>query len=239
MQQTSTVDQDSDDAGSASTVPRRPIRPYARLWHDLGDQLGDLWDDLAVVGAHTKLLVYADAAWPLEPELPRWLPDDLLDRLVAQGAVVRVGTTRYAVTALAAERSGRAKGGVKRAELADQHWARNRETGRFERLPPQQTAPAPTQHDPARPSNDPAADDQPEASKNMLDQLRDANETRRNETNETRRSELATADGSEVAGEQEATALRSPSEGSLPPSSMVASETISIELRLDADGVDR
>jgi hypothetical protein len=99
--------------------------PYARVYYAIAERMGADFGDVAFLGSWLKLLLGADAAYPLPAPLPRWLDDAMLDRLVASGLIRLVGAESYTVAGLTRERAdrdaGRAVGGRVRAATAERN----------------------------------------------------------------------------------------------------------------------
>jgi hypothetical protein len=109
---------------------------YSRIYHVVVKRMGVDYDDVAFVGSWTKLLMAADAAYPTQAPLPRWLGDEMLERLIRSGLVRRVGTEAYAIAGMEKERAsrngGRRAGGLARIEKSNER----DEHGRFVRSRP-------------------------------------------------------------------------------------------------------
>lgn len=144
--------------------------PYTRIYHSIAERMGDRWDDVAFVGAWTKLTVAADATYPLAAPLPRWLPDAMLESLLESGLVRLVGPSSYTIAGLAkertAQRGGRAIGGRERERQATRDGA-----GRF--LPS-----LPSNDSSNGPSKPPSSAQQTPASRPATSQQADAGEPR-------------------------------------------------------------
>jgi hypothetical protein len=109
---------------------------YSRIYHAIVKRMGADYDDDAFVGSWTKLLLSADALYPTPTPLPRWLSDEMLERLLRSGLVRRVGAGGYAMAGLDKERAsrdgGRRAGGLARVEKSNER----DEHGRFVRTQP-------------------------------------------------------------------------------------------------------
>ena len=96
--------------------------PYSRIYATLARDHPRVWFDPPVLGWYVRLLLPADRAWPGLAELPRTVPDDVVDVLVADEVIDRVGDALYRFHGLDQERNGRRsrgyQGGVVRSSSA-------------------------------------------------------------------------------------------------------------------------
>jgi len=94
-------------------------RPYSRLYHVFADEYPHVFDDARSFGTWARLLVLADAAWPMTPTLPANIDKKALAVLVG-AELVAVDQQRYRIRGLDKERSVRRAsarvGGLARAE---------------------------------------------------------------------------------------------------------------------------
>jgi hypothetical protein len=79
---------------------------YSRLYHRFAQEFPDVWADDRVFGAWTKLLILADASWPMRPPLPRSVRPAVVSRLSEAGLLEVDGDT-YTLRGLDAERARR------------------------------------------------------------------------------------------------------------------------------------
>lgn len=89
---------------------------YCKIYHVLAEEYPDVYEDDRTLGCYVRLLMVADAAWPLRPYLPAGLSRKSLDVLVEVGLIV---TTRshYAVRGLDKERSARSNAASNAARM--------------------------------------------------------------------------------------------------------------------------
>lgn len=83
---------------------------YSRLYHRFAVEFPAIWADDRMFGAWTKLLVMADASWPMRPSLPRSVRRPVVSTLTAAGLLILDGDT-YTVLGLDAERTRRRDAG--------------------------------------------------------------------------------------------------------------------------------
>lgn len=79
---------------------------YSRLYHRFAAEFPAIYADDAALAAWVRLLVLADASWPLRPPLPRSVRRRPLGALVGAGLVLIDGDA-YTVLGLDAERTRR------------------------------------------------------------------------------------------------------------------------------------
>lgn len=91
--------------------------PYVRVYYRIIDdpKFDDVFDDKSTLGWWLTLLLAADATHPAPANLPRRLPKASLEKLVTRGLVDLVGTDRYRLHGLVAERENRSEVGKKGA----------------------------------------------------------------------------------------------------------------------------
>lgn len=80
--------------------------PYSRLYHRFAREFPAIYADDRCLATWVRLLLLADASWPMRPPLPRSVRAKPLAVLVTAGLVVLDGDT-YAVLGLDAERTRR------------------------------------------------------------------------------------------------------------------------------------
>jgi hypothetical protein len=80
---------------------------YSRIYGSLARDHPRVWFDPPILGWYVRLLLPADRAWPGIAELPRTVPDEVLDVLVADEVIDLVGSSGYRFHGLDAERNGR------------------------------------------------------------------------------------------------------------------------------------
>jgi hypothetical protein len=84
-------------------------RPFVRVYHaDMINDYPEVWDDDAALATWLRLLVAADGSWPASAELPRYAKARAIDSLTDPGLVIPIGTHRFRIKGLDAERSARA-----------------------------------------------------------------------------------------------------------------------------------
>lgn len=81
--------------------------PYSRIYHQLADEYPDLYDSPDLAG-YVRLLVAADQAWPTKARWAGYVTEDELERIAANGLVVREGS-RYTVKGMDKERRRRSR----------------------------------------------------------------------------------------------------------------------------------
>ena len=79
---------------------------YSRLYHRFPTEFPEIWADERAFGSWTKLLMLADASWPIRPPLPRSVRAPVLAKLRDAGLLAVEGDT-YIVRGLDAERTRR------------------------------------------------------------------------------------------------------------------------------------
>jgi len=83
---------------------------YSRLYHRFGREFPDVYADDRALAAWVRLLLVADASWPMRPPLPRSVRVKPLNCLVEAGLVILEGDA-YTVRGLDAERTRRSDAG--------------------------------------------------------------------------------------------------------------------------------
>jgi hypothetical protein len=83
---------------------------YSRLYHKFSREFPGIYADDHAFASWTRLLVLADASWPMWPPLPRSVRPKVLAQLVEVGLVTVEGET-YTVRGLDAERTRRSNAG--------------------------------------------------------------------------------------------------------------------------------
>jgi len=83
---------------------------YARLYHKFSGEYPDIYADDRALAAWVRLLMLADATWPMRPPMPRSARPKVLALLVGAGLVILDGDT-YTVRGLDAERIRRRDAG--------------------------------------------------------------------------------------------------------------------------------
>lgn len=91
-------------------MSRTPTEPYSRLYHKLAREYPTIYADDAAFAAFGRLLMVADAAWPMRPPLPRAVRPRALRMLVEAGLVIPDGVA-YTIRGLDAERARRRDAG--------------------------------------------------------------------------------------------------------------------------------
>lgn len=84
--------------------------PYSRVYHTFPDEYKAIYADDRLLAAWLRLLVVADAAWPLRPPMPRSVKPAVLRALTGAGVVILDGDA-YTVLGLDAERTRRREAG--------------------------------------------------------------------------------------------------------------------------------
>jgi hypothetical protein len=80
--------------------------PYSRLYHRFGREFPAIYADDRTLATWVRLLLLADASWPMRPPLPRSVRPKPLSVLCEAGLVAIDGDT-YSVLGLDAERTRR------------------------------------------------------------------------------------------------------------------------------------
>jgi len=75
--------------------------PFARVFVTFPEDYPDLWRDKELLGWWLTVHLTADRAYPMAPPWPRTIPDTIVDRLVASGAVEAVGEDHYRIHGMA------------------------------------------------------------------------------------------------------------------------------------------
>lgn len=83
---------------------------YSRLYHRFPSEFEAVWKDDHALATWTRLLLLADASWPMRPPVPRSVRPKALAALVDAGLVVVDGDC-YTVRGLDAERTRRSDTG--------------------------------------------------------------------------------------------------------------------------------
>lgn len=91
---------------------------YSRLYYKFPGEFPDVYADDAALAAWVRLLVLADASWPMRPPVPRSVRPSPLRKLVACGLVQLEGDS-YRVLGLDKERSRRSAAAK---HAADNRW---------------------------------------------------------------------------------------------------------------------
>ena len=84
---------------------------YARIYHRFANEFPEIYADDRTLSAWVRLLVLADASWPMQPPLPRSVRSSTLKRLVSAGLVIVEGDA-YTIRGLDAERCRRRNAAV-------------------------------------------------------------------------------------------------------------------------------
>lgn len=80
--------------------------PYSRLYHRFPEEFRAVYADDRALATWVRLLLQADASWPLRPPLPRSVKPKALGVLTEAGLVTVTGDT-YCIRGLDAERTRR------------------------------------------------------------------------------------------------------------------------------------
>ena len=93
--------------------------PYVRVYYRIveDDKFANVYDDKATLGWWLTLLLAADATYPAPANLPRRLPNKVLDTLVSSGLVELAGSDRYRIHGLSSERDHRSESSRFAAEV--------------------------------------------------------------------------------------------------------------------------
>lgn len=113
----------SGDSGRDRSRPERSADPYSRLYFRFSREFPAVYADDRLLAAWVRLLMVADASWPMSPPLPQLIARRILARLVEEGLVLVSGHT-YSVRGLDAER-GRRRNAARDAALVRWQSARN------------------------------------------------------------------------------------------------------------------
>ena len=84
--------------------------PYSRLYHRFAKEFRAVYDDDRAFAAWARLLMLADASWPMRPPLPRSVRPAIVRQLVAAKVLILDGDD-YTVLGLDAERERRRESG--------------------------------------------------------------------------------------------------------------------------------
>lgn len=95
---------------------------YSRLYHKFAAEFPEVYADDAALAGWTRLLMVADASWPMRPPLPRSLRPRVYRMLVTAGLLIPDGDA-YTLRGLDAERSRRRESARKGAA---QRWQSDR-----------------------------------------------------------------------------------------------------------------
>lgn len=79
---------------------------YSRLYHRFSREFPGIYADDAALAAWVRLLLVADASWPMHPPIPRSVNDAALNALIKAKLVLLDGDC-YTVRGLDAERNRR------------------------------------------------------------------------------------------------------------------------------------
>lgn len=88
--------------------------PYSRLYHRFAEEFHDVYADDQALSTWIRLLLLADASWPMRPPLPRSVRARVLRTLITAGLVIFDGDT-YTIRGLDAERTRRRDAAVRAA----------------------------------------------------------------------------------------------------------------------------
>jgi hypothetical protein len=91
------------------------LRRYTPVYRDIREE-HELWDDDRVLAWWLRLRVMADVAYPADAILPRSLPDDVLERLVALHKISRVNGDLYRFRGVDMDRTRKSDHGRAAAE---------------------------------------------------------------------------------------------------------------------------
>ena len=80
---------------------------YSRLYHRFSVEFPDIYSDDRALATWIRLLLLADASWPMRPPLPRSVKERQLQHLASAGLVEVVGDDQYTIRGLDAERTRR------------------------------------------------------------------------------------------------------------------------------------
>jgi hypothetical protein len=80
---------------------------YSRLYHRFSVEFPDIYSDDRSLATWVRLLLLADASWPMRPPLPRSVREQPLQSLVSVGLVEIVAGDTYRIRGLDAERERR------------------------------------------------------------------------------------------------------------------------------------
>lgn len=94
--------------------------PYSRLYHKIQQEFPKVYADDALFAWWVRLLMWADAAWPLRLPVPASVPPKVLERLRREG-LIQVTPSGFTVLGLEAERRRRSDVGRSGAEA---RWGR-------------------------------------------------------------------------------------------------------------------
>lgn len=84
--------------------------PYSRLYHRFAQEFPDIYKDDRAFAAWARLLMLADASWPMRPPLPRSVRPSIVRQLTTAGVLILDGDD-YTVLGLDAERTRRRDSG--------------------------------------------------------------------------------------------------------------------------------
>lgn len=84
--------------------------PYSRLYHCFAQEFRAVYEDDRAFAAWARLLMLADASWPMRPPLPRSVRPRIVRQLVTAGVLILDGDA-YTVLGLDAERTRRRDSG--------------------------------------------------------------------------------------------------------------------------------
>ena len=96
----------------------KPSEPYLRFYYDkFQREYPEVYDDDRLYACWSRLLVAAEKAWPVLPEVPRSTKRSALARLVEIGLVLLVHPHRFRIRGHEAERARRAESARKSAAV--------------------------------------------------------------------------------------------------------------------------
>lgn len=116
--------------------------PYSRLYHKIKDEYPHVYDDDRSWAAYTRLLMLADASWPLRPPVPASTNRKALAVLAGAGLVI-IDRDSYTIRGLEKLRTEK-RDAARNAAVQRWHSASNADASDT-RMP---TRPAPTRPDP-------------------------------------------------------------------------------------------
>ena len=127
-------------------------RPFVRIYHsDLIRDYPTVWDDDAALAAWLRLLVAADGSWPTPAEFPRSVKGRSVEALVKAGLVSVVGTHRYQIKGMDAERSARQDAA---RNAAAKRWQSGPQSRGNAEVMPSRAEPSHTEPSPDAPASD-------------------------------------------------------------------------------------
>lgn len=84
---------------------------YSRLYHRFATEFPEVYSNDGSLATWVRLLLLADASWPMRPPLPRSAKMRHVQHLAAAGLIEIVGSEEYTVRGLDAERTRRRDAG--------------------------------------------------------------------------------------------------------------------------------